>query len=348
VAFERARALDSSAAVLQFHLVELRARRGDQAGAASIARQFMRTAVDTQLVQEVELISACGPGGFTGVDLREAAARRPLPLSLSAKALGASERTAQCAMSADSALLQVDTIATDPGGEGRRWWAMLGLSGEFLNRGQPGEAVAAIERLQQRWGQGRSFYELAGPVFPELGDSARSMFGQDSARYAPSYAGVKYTETLWKLGVWAARSGQSAIARAIAGQLASRAAESGQRVDSVLAQSMAAHLALAAGDTALALAGFEALIVRPAAVDELSWNQAASLGLDRLLLGRLLLRSDPARAIRVLEVLDSPVPAVFPLYRRASIEARIEAAEALRQPDLAVSLRARLAALSAR
>jgi hypothetical protein len=153
---------------------------------------------------------------------------------------------------------------------------------------------------------------------------------------------------MWKLGVWAAWSGRPAVAGAIAGQLSSRAAESGQRVDSVLAQSMAAHLALAAGDTALALAGFEALIERPAAVDELSWNQAASLGLDRLLLGRLLLRSDPARAIRVLEVLDSPVPAVFPLYRRASIEARIEAAEALRQPDLAASLRARLAALSAR
>jgi tetratricopeptide (TPR) repeat protein len=347
-AFERARGLDSNAAVLQFHLVELRARRGDQAGAASIARQFVRTAVDTQLVQEVELIAACGPGGLAGVNLREAALERPLALLLAAKALGPSERTVRCAISADSALVQVDTSATDPNADGRRYYALLGLVDGLLNTGQSGEATATIERFQRRWAQGRPLYVLAGPVFPELADSARAAFGTDSSIYAPTFAGVKYTDTMWKLGVWAAWSGRPAVARAIAGQLASRAAASGQRVDSVLAQSMAAHLALATGDTALALAGFGTLITRPAAVEELSWNQAASLGLDRLLLGRLLLGSDPARSIRVLEVLDSPVPAVFPLYRRASLEARIEAAEALRQPGLAASLRARLAALSAR
>jgi len=347
-AFERARALDSSAAVLQYHLVELRARRGDQAGAATLARQFARTAVDTELVREVELIAACGPDGFAGVDLREAVARRPLPLSLGAKALGGSEHTAHCAMSADSALVAADTSATDPGADGRRYFALLGLVSGQLNHGESGDAIATIERFQRRWRQGRTFYELAGPVFPELADSAAAAFGTDSVTYAPTFAGVKYTDTMWKLGVWAARNGRPAVARAIATQLATRAAESGQRVDSVLAQSMAAHLALATGDTAQALAGFEALIARPAAVEDLSWNQAASLGFDRLLLGRLLLGSDPARASRVLEVLDSPLPAVFPLYRRASLEARIKAAEALRKPDLAATLRARLAALSAR
>jgi serine/threonine protein kinase/tetratricopeptide (TPR) repeat protein len=348
-AFEQARALDSTAAVLQFHLVELRARRGDQAGAASIARQFARTAVDTQLVQEVELVAACGPAGFSGVNLREAAEKRPLPLLLSAKALGSSERTARCAMSADSALLLVDTVDAGPGGEGRRWFALIGRSSGLLTRGDPEAAVAAIEQLQHRWGQGRSLYELFGPAFPELADSARSMFRQDSLTYAPTFAEVRYTDTLWKLGVWAAWTGQPELAGTIAGRLAARASTSGLRVDSVLAESMAAHVALATGDSAGAVLRFEALLTRPAAVEELSWNQGASLGFDRLVLGRLLLaRSDPARALGVLEVLDSPVPAVFPLYRRASLAARIEAAEALGRPALVTTLRSRLAALSAR
>jgi serine/threonine-protein kinase len=346
-AFEHARALDSSSAVLQYHLVELRARRGDQAGAASIARQFARTAVDTELVREVELIAACGPRGFPGNTVGDAAAKRPLPLLLSAKALGASERTAHCAISADSALLVVDTSASDRGADGRRYFALLSLVSGLLSRGQSGNAVVAIERFQKRWGQGRSFYELVGPVFPELADSARSAFRQDSLKYGPSYAGVKYTDTIWKLGIWTASSGPPEGAHAFSVILADRAARSGARVDSVLAQSMAAHAALAEGDTTQALTRLQALIARASPVDELTWNQAASLGFDRLVLAQLLIqRKEYAPAIRILDVLDSPVPAVFPLYRRASLTSRIQAAEALNRPDLVASLRARLAALS--
>jgi tetratricopeptide (TPR) repeat protein/tRNA A-37 threonylcarbamoyl transferase component Bud32 len=345
-AFEQARALDSTAAALQFHLVELRARRGDQAGAGVMARQFLRTAADTQLAHEVELVAACGPKGFAGVNLREAAVQRPLALLLSAKSLGASELTAHCAMSADSVLLLVDTSATSAA-NGRRYYAFIGLVQGLLSRDRPEEATLAIEAYYQRWGRGRAYYELSSPVFPALTDSAQSAFRQDSTNLGPSYGGIEYSDMIWGLAVWAARDGRPELARQLGDMLNGRAAESGLRLDSILAQSAAAHAALAAGDTTAAAAQFNALLNRPAPIEDLAWDLGASLGFDRLLLGRLLIQQqDYAKAIGVLDVLDSPMPAVFPLYRRASLTARIEAADALNRTALGDSLRARLATLS--
>jgi len=344
-AFEHARALDSTSAALQFHLVELRARRGDQAGAQAMARQFLRSAADTLLTQQVELVAACGPRGFDGVNLRETAGTRPLALLISAKSLGASELTARCAMSADSALLLNDTSSNVPA-SGRRYFAFVGLAQGLLGRDRPNEAALAITAFQQRWGKGRAYYELVGPVVVALADSGRVVFAKDSSEFGPSYADLKSSD-VWILAAWAAQDGQVAQARQFSTLLAARASATGLRVDSVFSESAAAHSLLAAGDTARAVSSFEALMSRPAPVEELEWDLGASLGYDRLVLGRLLIaHKEYAKAIGVLDVLDSPVPAVFPLYRRASLEARLQAAEALGQPNLAASLRARLAVLS--
>jgi hypothetical protein len=112
---------------------------------------------------------------------------------------------------------------------------------------------------------------------------------------------------------------------------------------------MAAHAALARGDSADALRRFETLLRMGAPTADLQWNEAASAGYDRVVLGRLLLaRNEPARAIRVLEVLESATPAVFPLYLKTSLALRADAARALGQPALASAFQARVAALSMR
>ena len=110
---------------------------------------------------------------------------------------------------------------------------------------------------------------------------------------------------------------------------------------------MAGHAALAEGDSLLALHRFERLISSAAAVDQLAWNEAASLGFDRLTLGRLLIwHKEYARALGVLTVHDSALPAVYPLYLKPSLTLRAEAAAALKQTSQETTLRARLAALS--
>jgi tetratricopeptide (TPR) repeat protein len=347
-AFDHALALDSSAAAPQFHLVELRARRGDQPGAAAVAQQFVRTAVDTELVREVEIVSKCGADGFTGVDLREAARRRPLPLLLSGKYLGPSPLTMPCALTAYAALLEDDTAST-VAADGRRYFATLGVVSGLLQRGRTDEAVAAIEWLQQRQGEGMSLYLLAAPVYPALADSARAVARRDSIEFGANYAGLSNSPSamqLWRLGVWAAVDAHPELAEEVARELWRRAA-AGTALDTLIARSVAAHAALAGGDTVQALNGFETLVSRPSLVNELAWIQAASLGFDRLTLGRLLIsRGEYARALTVLDVLDSAVPAAFPLYLEASLTARIEATESLQQAAQATTLRARLAAVT--
>jgi hypothetical protein len=347
VAFVRARALDSTAATQQFHLVEILARKGESTAAAALARQFVSTAADTQLTGEVNLVSACAAGVMKGVDLRAEAVHRPLPLLLAAKSLGASQLTSACALVADEMLIREDTLNNEAA-VGRRFFVLLGLVNVRLTRGEVDLAVRTIEAFRLRWGSGRSLYLLAAPVVPALRDSARAVARQDSVDTGPNYTGIRFPVRLWELGIWAAQEGRPAIAHAVAADLEVRAAK-GVRVDTLLAQSMAAHAALAGGDSLQALRRLEALLAHPAPVIELTWNEAASLGFDRLTLGRLLIwRKEYARAIDVLNVHDSALPAVYPLYQRASLTLRVEAAEALNDPALTAALRARVAALSRR
>ena len=77
------------------------------------------------------------------------------------------------------------------------------------------------------------------------------------------------------------------------------------------------------------------------------WDEAASLGLERLTLGRLLMaRGQFAAARAVLEVLDSAQPAVFPLYAPAALRLRAEAAAALGDAAQAEALRKRAARIA--
>ena len=344
-AFVRALALDSTAANLQYHLVEILARRGDQAGSVAMAKRFAKVAVDTMFLRQVELVSSCGRGGFMGLDLHEAAVRRPLPLSIAAKYLGASRFTSQCALAADEMLLRVDTAKTDAA-DGRRFFALLGLVSLQLSRGNSGAAIDAIEQFRQRWGHGLSLYLLAAPVVPALAGRARDVARQDSITHGAGYAKLAFPVRLWELGVWAAEEENARLAREVADRLAARAVR-GTRLDSLLAESMAGHAALAEGDSLQALQRFDRLIAQASPVGEITWIEPASLGFDRITLGRLLIsRKAYARALGVLDVLDSAMPAIYPLYLRASLELRVKAAIGLRQDAVVAMLRTRLAALS--
>ncbi|MFN0181275.1 MAG: protein kinase domain-containing protein [Gemmatimonadales bacterium] len=344
-AFLQARALDSTAVNLLYHLIEIAVRQGDPDRAAALADRFARLAGDTLLVREVELLSACEQDGFGALDLRRAAAERPLPLLFAAKALSA-PATAGCALAGFAAILQVDTARTDSAGS-RRFFSMLGQLNLLSARGRTAEAMAALDGFRQRWGSGSSLNLLAAAVLPEFADRARAVAGQNEVDFGPSYAGVGAPTVLWEMGVWAARDGRAPTARAAATELARRAS-AGTRLDSLLARSMAAHLMLAEGDSLLALERFASLVAQAASTDEtLSWDEAGGLGLDRLILGRLLIwHREYARAIRVLEVHDSAAPSVFPLYLKASLSLRADAATALGRTEIAATLLQRVAALS--
>jgi hypothetical protein len=343
VAFETALALDSTATTHQFHLIEIARRAGDRPRALALATRFARAAADSDLAHDVELIAGCDDQGSMGDSLNDAALRRPLRVLIAARALAPSPRTAACAASSYAALLRADT-ATSTKADARRFEALLGRAGLLLGAGHADSAIVAIDAYRARWGSGRSVFVLAAPVAPPVfAERARAAAKEAEAESGPNYERLEFAVPLWELGVWAATDGHPATAAAVTAHLARRqAAASATRLDTLVASSMAAHAALAAGDTVLALERFERLIASPAPTVELSWDEAAPLGYDRLVLGRLLLSQHRyQQALGVLEVHDSALPIMYPLYQPASLAVRIEAARALHQTAMATALQQR-------
>jgi hypothetical protein len=223
----------------------------------------------------------------------------------------------------------------------------MGLHQILLANGATDSAIALIDRFQARWTQGGSLFLRDAPVVPALADRARRVAAQDTARFGADYRRAPYTGRLWLLGVWAAADGGVKAADAVAADLAARAAKSGLRLDSMMAESMRAHVALARGDTADAIRRLSAVLERAVPFDAVSWDEGASLGLERLTLGRLLIaRRDFARARGVLEVLESTQPASFPLYAPIALRLRADASEALGDTPQASALRKRAGAVA--
>jgi ATP/maltotriose-dependent transcriptional regulator MalT len=243
--------------------------------------------------------------------------------------------------SAYEELLNVDTAAT-AAADGRRWFALIGLHQLSIARGQPDSAVADIDRFAAKWKQGSSLFLRNAPVAPAFVARARQVAADEAAHFGSDYHGVPYTSRLWLLGVWAATDGQVQTAQAVASDLAARAASSGRRLDSLMAASMSAHVALARADTTEAISCFTALMHRAVPFDAVSWDPAASLGLERLTLGKLwIARGEFARAASLLETLESAQPASFPLYEPAALRLRADAAAARGDATRAATLRKR-------
>jgi serine/threonine-protein kinase len=348
VAFDGAYRLDSTSAPASFHRIEIAARAGDTLRVAALADRFLRVAADSQLMREVALLTACRTGGFRDLDVAAAARTHPLAVLLAGKSLGASPRTAACARSAYAAVLAVDSARTDAA-DGRRFSALLGLVAHEVARGRDTAAVRTVDAFLGRWGIGRSVFVLGAPMSAAMAGRAEAVIRDDSVRFGPGFGRAPFAVPLWEHGVLAARDGRVAVARQVATTLAARA-DTGGRLDSLLAQSMAAHAALAARDTTLALQQFERLIrAQPPAAALLPWDEAAALGIDRLAWGELLLaRGAPDRAMRVLDVLDSATPILFPLYQPMSLTLRTRAAEAMGNAALARIFRERAATWSGR
>jgi tetratricopeptide (TPR) repeat protein len=339
-ALNHAIALDPTATNLLFHQVELAARLRAAATTDSLAKRFLASASDTMLRAEVELIAACARGDWAGAAVHDAAVQRPQALVVAMKALATTHPA--CAQTAYETLLNVDTAAT-PAADGRRWFTLMGLHQILLANGKPDSAIAVIDRFQKRWNQGGSLYLRDAAVVPAFVERARRVAAQDTVRFGPRYARAPYTNRLWLLGVWAAVDGRAQTADAVATDLANRAAKSGLRLDSVMAESMRAHVVLMHGDTADAIRRFSALLDRAVPFDAVSWDEGASLGYERLTLGKLLIaRREFARARAVLETLESTQPASFPLYAPVALRLRADASDSLGEATQAIALRKRV------
>lgn len=343
VAFQRAHELDPSATYVLYHLLEIRLRQGGGTDVDELVRQFVTTGQDPTLVDKIRIMHECVTRGPDEVDWAGHARRDPNTLLYAAGTLAGGLAQPACAEPAFAALLRVDT-AREAGN--RQWSALVGLHALLLARGATEEAMAAIDSVNARFGFGSSLYLLGAPVVPAFRARADSIARIDAVKYGEDFSGLTFNTRLWELGLLQSTMDRADVAGAVAAELDRRAQREGSSRDRLMAGSVAAQVSLARGDAQGAFDRLHDLVSAPAEFDQLKWDEAFPMGLERLDYARLLSeRGEWRRAIEVANVFDSSWPSVYPLYIPASLELRAKAATAMGDERLATQFRNRLAAL---
>lgn len=334
--------LDSAAAEPLFHTIEILLRRGDAEGAAPLVTRLTEADPEGTYADQVGIGLECVQRGPDQVQWDELARERPFPLFAISMQLSGAGAQLPCGKAGFSALLRVDT-AQDAAADGRRFWSMFYLQNALLAQGREAEALAQVEAYYERWGGGASVFLLGAPVYASYVNRARGVAAEDAARYGPAYSRLDFAIRLWELGVFEAKLGSPDTAMAVARELAARAERGALPHGGVLAASIEAHVALAHGDTTLAVRRLEALVPAVADGDLLKYDEPMALGIERLEFARLLVaRGEYGRAIDLANMFDSAWPPVHLLYLRPSLILRAEAAAAAGERHLEASFRDRL------
>jgi hypothetical protein len=334
-AFAEAHRLDDEFTPARYHLTELALVRGDLSTARSLSSGLFRSGRDSTTSAALLLMLRCAEGGLDAVGWQEAAARDFADVMGAAATLLQAPALGNCAQQALAGVL-----ASDGAPRIYRANALFGIHALQLSQGRyrAAGALAATE-------DGKRF-ELGWLFLLEA--AAGVAFGRDAADLARAQGSdfVRMpSPLLWARGTWEARRGDPGAAAAIASILAGRANVSGRHMDRLFADVVGAHAALAAGDTS---AGWKRLsVLEPAAdVQDIAWSLWEPLGLERLTLAEIAYaRKDYAEAIRVASLLDSPAPFAYLIYRRMSLQLRLEASRKLNRADLVRIYEARLSAL---
>jgi tetratricopeptide (TPR) repeat protein len=330
-AFEEARRLDPTASNILLHMIEIRLRHGETGETERLIAQFQAADPDSVLAAKIDIMDRCSRDGPDGVDWKGVATTTPFSLLTASKSFSAAAAQPACAMAGYRALLAADTSATDPAADGRRWASLIGLQSLLVGGGRPAEAEREVDSFVDRWAYGTTLLIFDGIVVDALDSRARAEARAIRDGYGP-YEDWTSAYRLWVVGAFEATKGDVTDAAVIADELARRAiGEDGDRAG-YMARSIRAHIALARGDSTDALRRFEELVPPLVAGDELSWDEFAPLGLERLALARLLVAHGRyAEAIRVADAFDSPAPHIYALFVEPSLRLRIDAAT--RIPD---------------
>jgi Flp pilus assembly protein TadD len=349
-AFAEAHRLDPTFAAVFYHLLEIAARKGDASGAARLMEQFRTAQPDSAQMVSAELMLECVNRGPGAVRWRAATLRSPRFVTEAARALAVGGlRQPDCAKAGWDAILTYDTTPP-PSQISFRWGALFGLQSVLLAQGRYREVERLLEQDTVFNATLRDeLYILDALAGADAAIDSRAAAAADRLRHASASAPKEMnSRDLWHLGIWEAQRGGAAEARAIADTLAARAAQSADREETLLAQSVAARAALARGDSAGALKLLQELVPTTGR-GALIWNPWESLGGERLLLAQLrLAHGEFAEAIRIARNFDAPAPVPYVLYLPASLTLRLRAALALGDERLAQRIRARLLALGRR
>lgn len=336
-AFRRARSLDREFTPPIYHLFEMAIRADRMEEATRLLDTLGLAPFDSAFGRVAALMLRCARGDMGAGDWAVAAARAPRDVldATGPLSTGASHR--RCA---ELGLRAVFT--SDSASPALRFNALFGLQSLLVQQ----RRYAEVRKLL---GSPRAA-SLGGPFFflndafadPAFKADARAVVREQGN----DYAGMSPTK-LWLLGTWEAYFGTPEALAAVETALHFKVDSSGQGKDSTLARIVAAHAAVAAADTSLALERLRAL--EPVGtIQDITWSLWSSMGLERLMLARLLVsRGEHTEAIRFASVFDSPQPTIYLIFVVPSLALRAQAAQSLGEQDRARRYRARLATLTA-
>jgi hypothetical protein len=284
---------------------------------------------------KVELEFRCASGSPDAIDWEAETRRDVNEVFQMARTFHIGLSHPACAEAAWRAVIDFDTTAAPD----FRFSATIALQSQLAAQRRTGDLERVLDSAEVpavRW-----LYIVDALAGLEVSSRAESVATELRERLWPARSTM-----LWPLAVWDAHVGHAVEAAQIRDTLERRAAAAGATsVDTLLWHSVAAHVTLAEGDTAVAIRAFRAQ--RPTASrPALTWQPWLSLGYDWLVLARLLeRRGDYLDALRVATIADAPGSAANVTFLPASLELRERVARTVGDVRLAERLAARLAAL---
>jgi tetratricopeptide (TPR) repeat protein len=321
-------AADTGFAPPHFHLAEIAIRSGNLERAQPAVNRFQRFGGDTVDARELDLMLSCLQQGDHTPQWSDAARGSPFAVLLAAKALSAAAALPTCAETGYRAVL------AEPAAADYHWGAFLGLQGVLAAQGRDAAIVSLVDSLVALGTRAATdaylIDALAGMRRMEsrVGETIALM----QRRYGPQYEDSLRSGTRLLLGTWYARSGRVADAARVAARLASQATKTNDPETQLYVSALAAHIMLARGDSAAALAQLET--VMPIAPRQtLEWDYASSLPVERLVVADLLFaRGRYQEAHDAASVFDYPAPIVYLPFIPASLALRYRAVRALDRP----------------
>ena len=341
-AFGAALAADSAFTPPMLHLLEIAIRRGEKDRARDLMRRLRLGDPDTTITRQRALMLDCLERGTDSTVWSEAAQGNMLALLHAAQQLSVGAAQPSCAEGAFRAILG------GGGDAGYRWAALMGLQGLLAAQDRTAELIALLDsavdagRSQALW-----LYVVDAAAGVAVASKAARMEDVARARFGATYVGAS-PQVVWLLGIWHGRLGNvEQLSRLHAAMEAAAGTSLGRR-ERLMADALAAHLALARADTSDAVARF-ARLTPTVGTDSLAWDLFEPLAVERLTLARLLLaRGRFEESHRVAALFDHPEPAIYLPFLPASLVIRLRAAESLKRVDLANTYRERLRRLGRR
>ena len=319
-AFHRAMDADSSFVLPLYHLSEMALRNGELEEAERMIGTFGAAEPAADMHVQLVLMQRCIKEGPGAIDWDSWVRSEPDAVVRAGLAFGVGGHQLDCIEASLRSVLDSEIPPSD-----WVWAAQFVLNNVAVVRGRPDEAKAIIERSIEGGSQGAVALRLVN-AFAGVRE-----FDESAAELIPFLLGdldSMGSERLWYLGSWYDHDGDVEDLRAVADALASRDTSAGGIDFRMLGGAMAARLAVAEGDTSLALNLLDD--IHPfGRRGDLEWDFEKGLPQERLLLAELLLaRGEFERAIAVAEGFELE-PKVYLLYMPRSLEIRTEAARKL-------------------